>query len=478
MAKSSTPCIPVILSGGMGTRLWPLSRGNFPKQFLRLAHPSFSLFQQTLQRVGDRTQFAAPLIICNEEHRFLVAEQLREIGVEDATILLEPNSKNTAPALACAAYFLQEQHREATLLILPSDHIIADDAAFLAAVKSARSLNHLTTFGITPTHAETGYGYIQKGTALTSGFAVQQFVEKPDAATAAAYLASGDYCWNSGMFCFALSLCLEELEKHQPALSAIAKKAAEQRRESEDFIRLPADIFTKLPSISIDYALMEKTSHAAVIPLDCGWTDAGSFDALWQIAAKDSAQNVIHGNTHLHDSNACFVHAAEGMMIATLGVENLIIIATPDAVMVADKSRAQEVKRLVDALKPEHHSQVECHTKVARPWGSYERIDCGKGYLVKRIVVKPEGKLSLQIHQHRAEHWVVVSGKARVTKGEEQHILTANQSIYIPQNTPHRLENASAEPLEIIEVQSGELLSEDDIIRLEDTYGRATNSNG
>lgn len=478
MAKASAPCIPVILSGGMGTRLWPLSRGNFPKQFLRLAHPSFSLFQQTIQRVNDRTQFAAPLIICNEEHRFLVAEQLREIGVEDATILLEPISKNTAPALACAAYFLQEQYREATLLILPSDHIIADDAAFLSAVQSARSLNHLTTFGITPTHAETGYGYIQKGTALDAGFAVQQFVEKPDAATAAAYLASGDYCWNSGAFCFPLSLCLQELQQHQPALSAIAKQAAEQRRESEDFIRLPADIFAKLPSISIDYALMEKTAHAAMIPLDCSWTDAGSFDALWQVAQKDSAQNVIHGDTHLHDSSACFVHAAEGMMLATLGVENLIIIATPDAVMVADKSRAQEVKHLVDALKPTHHSQVECHTQVARPWGSYERIDSGKGYLVKRIVVKTEGKLSLQIHQHRAEHWVVVSGKARVTKGEEQHILTANQSIYIPQNTPHRLENASAEPLEIIEVQSGELLSEDDIIRLEDTYGRATNSNG
>lgn len=479
MSKDHAICVPVILSGGMGTRLWPMSRGNYPKQFLNLNRPEFSLIQETALRVADRAHFTAPVIVCNEEHRFLVAEKMHELGIKDAAVILEPIGRNTAPALAVAAHYIRDRFGEkALMLVLPSDHIITDTRAFLEGVQKAcdtASQGYLTTFGIAPHTPETGFGYIKRGKAIgkSGGFTVERFVEKPDAKTARQYLASGDYAWNSGMFCFSVDTYLGELKQHQPKMAALAESAASGRSENEDFIRLNTEAFSHIKGNSIDYAVMEPTTKAAVIPLDCGWTDAGSFDALWEMKPKDIHNNVVTGETYLLDTKGCYINCNDGVQVAALGVENLVIISTKDCIMVADKSRAQEVKDLVDTIKKRNVNLIENHRQVARPWGTYDSIDQGQRYQVKRIVVKPGGQISLQLHYHRAEHWIVVTGTAIVTHGDTKEVLTENQSVYIPYGTVHRLENPGKIPLELIEVQSGAYLGEDDIVRFEDTYGRA-----
>jgi mannose-1-phosphate guanylyltransferase/mannose-6-phosphate isomerase len=480
MSKDRTVCVPVILSGGMGTRLWPMSRGSHPKQFLNLNNPALSLIQETALRVADRSHFAAPVIVCNEQHRFLVAEKMQELGIKDAAIMLEPIGRNTAPALTAAAHYVRDHYGEnALMLVLPSDHIITNNAAFLKGVSHAcetASQGYLTTFGITPHAPETGYGYIKYGKAIgkSGSYQVAAFVEKPDAKTAKQYLASGEYVWNSGMFCFPVGLFLSEITALQPQMSALAEQAAIGREEGADFVRLSADAFSRIKSDSIDYALMERTQKAAVLPMDCGWSDAGSFDALWDVKPKDENDNVVSGETYLQDTRGCFITCNDGVQVATLGVENLVIISTKDCIMVADKSRAQEVKDLVDAIKLRNVNLIENHRQISRPWGNYDSIDNGARYQVKRIVVKPGAKLSLQMHYHRAEHWIVVSGTAIVTYGETKEVLTENQSVYIPYGTVHRLENPGKIPLELIEVQSGSYLGEDDIVRFEDTYGRSS----
>jgi mannose-1-phosphate guanylyltransferase/mannose-6-phosphate isomerase len=471
-------CVPVILSGGMGTRLWPMSRGNHPKQFLNLASPDLSLIQQTLQRVANRQQFTAPVIVCNEQHRFLVAENVQNIGITDAAIMLEPVGRNTAPAVAAVAHYIRAHYGDqALMLVLPSDHIITHDGAFLKAVNEAchtATAGYVATFGITPHLPETGYGYIKYGKAITKGksFKVERFVEKPDLKTAKQYLASGDYVWNSGMFCFAAGVFLAELEAYQPEMAALCEKAAAGREEGRDFIRLHEKSFAKIKGDSIDYAVMEHTKQAAVIPVECGWTDAGAFDALWEIHEKDSKGNVVSGETYLLDTQECYISCNEGVQVATLGVKNLVIVSTKDCVMIADKSRAQDVKTLVEQIRLKNPSLIDQHRQVSRPWGHYDSIDNGKRYQVKRIVVKPGARLSLQMHYHRAEHWVVVSGTALVTRDDKQELLTENQSVYIPCGAKHRLENLGKIPLELIEVQAGSYLGEDDIVRYEDTYGR------
>jgi mannose-1-phosphate guanylyltransferase/mannose-6-phosphate isomerase len=452
--------VPVILSGGMGTRLWPLSRGNYPKQFLNLSNPDFSLIQETVRRVSDDTKFAPPVIVCNHEHRFLVAEKLREIGVSNAAIILEPAARNTAPAVALAAHYIEKHYDDGIMLVLPSDHIITDAQAFLnGAEKAAQAAreNYLVTFGITPTAPDTGYGYIKTGKPIAKKevFKVEQFVEKPDAKTAEQYLKSGEYVWNSGMFCFKAELFLNELKEHQPEMAKYVEQAANAMEEEADFVRVHAGSFTYVIGESIDYAVMEKTKQAAVVPMECGWTDAGSWDALWKIAPKDEKGNVLNGEADLLDAENCYINCNDGVRI-----------------MVADKSRSQEVKDLVAKVKQNNPQLVENYRQVYRPWGFYDSIDAGQRHQVKRIVVKPGAKLSLQMHYHRAEHWIVVSGTAIVTRDDKIEVVTENQSVYIPYGSTHRLENPGKIALELIEVQSGSYLGEDDIVRFEDNYGR------
>ncbi|OLU26366.1 mannose-1-phosphate guanylyltransferase/mannose-6-phosphate isomerase [Pseudomonas sp. PA15(2017)] len=466
--------IPVILSGGNGSRLWPLSRQLNPKQFLPIADDSLSMLQATIRRL-EGLKVSQPCLICNEEHRFLAAEQLRTLGIDNASILLEPVGRNTAPAVALAAIKALEKEHDPVLLILAADHLIKDVDAFHRAVETAlpfAQAGKLVTFGIVPTHAETGYGYLQKGAAAgDGGFTVAKFVEKPDSETAERYLASGEHFWNSGMFMFRASRYLEELQRWQPEILEACRRATAQSEEDMHFVRIGKEAFAACPEDSIDYAVMEKTEDAVMVPLDAGWSDIGSWSALWDVSDKDEQGNVHKGDVLSHDSQNNYVHA-DYRLVTTVGVEDLIIVETKDTVMVAHKDKAQEVKRIVEQLKREERCEHLNNREVYRPWGMYDSIDNGARYQVKRITVKPGAKLSVQMHHHRAEHWIVVSGTAQVTNGDETYMVTENQSTYIPIGQIHALENPGMIPLELIEVQSGTYLGEDDIIRFSDNYGR------
>jgi mannose-1-phosphate guanylyltransferase/mannose-6-phosphate isomerase len=465
---------PVILSGCSGTRLWPLSRAGYPKQFLPLFGDQ-SLFQATLQRAAGLSSVGSPLVVCSEEHRFLIAEQAREVGLPLSAILLEPVPRNTAPAIALAALQIVTADPEGVLLVLPSDHLIGDVTAFHNAVTAALPLaesGHLVTFGIVPTGPETGYGYIQLGRALSpEGHLVDRFVEKPDLETAMRYIAEGRYLWNSGMFLFKAARYIEELSEHAPEILAACRIALEKGRSDLDFCRVDATAFSACPSDSIDYAVMEKTDRAAVISLDADWSDVGAWPAVWQAQDKDTAGNAGRGDRLIEDGRNNYVHA-EHRLVSLLGVEDLVVIETADAVMVTSKTRAQDVKQLVDRLKAVKRTEATQHRQVYRPWGSYDSIDSGPRFQVKRITVKPGQRLSLQLHHHRAEHWIVVSGTARVRINDDERLLAENESVYIPIGVKHWLENPGKVNLELIEVQTGGYLGEDDIVRFEDWYGR------
>jgi len=466
---------PVILSGGVGSRLWPLSREYYPKQLLALVGQQ-TLLQNTVTRLEGLANQSAPLMVCNENHRFLVAEQLRNIGVSAAHIILEPIGRNTAPATAVAALTALSHDPEALLLVLPADHLIADAAVFREAVTAGIPLaqaNYLVTFGIVPNCPETGYGYINAIDSIekTAALSVKRFVEKPDLNTAQQYIDSGEYYWNSGMFLFKASQYVKELETYAPAIMKACRESINNASEDQDFLRLDAEVFKSCPSDSIDYAVMENTHAAVVIPLDAGWNDVGAWSSLWEVSEQDSEGNVTLGDVLSEKVRDCYLRA-EHRLLAAIGVENLIIVETADAVLVAHKDHVQDVKQIVSRLKANARCEAELHRKVYRPWGSYEGIDAEARFQVKRITVNPGGSLSLQMHYHRSEHWVVVKGTARITKGDEIFILTENQSTYISLGVKHRLENPGKLPLEIIEVQSGSYLGEDDIVRFEDVYGR------
>ena len=465
------PIVPVILSGGSGTRLWPLSREAYPKQFLPLVGED-TMLQATWKRVASIAG-KAPIVVANQEHRFMAAEQLRECNVQPQALILEPIGRNTAPAIAIAALQVLAGDEDALLLVLPSDHVVRDQKAFHLAVTEAATAaetGKLVTFGIVPTAPETGYGYI-KATSGEGARAVDRFVEKPDLATAESYVASGEYFWNSGMFLFKASRYLQELEKLQPAILAACRNALGKATRDNDFVRLDADAFAASPNDSIDYAVMEKTSDAAVVPLDAGWNDVGSWSALWEVSDKDADGNACHGDVIALDCHNSYAYGTR--LIAMVGLEDVVVVETDDAVFVGHKDRVQDVKTIVTQIKQDGRSEAAAHRKVYRPWGAYDSIDNGERFQVKRITVKPGATLSLQMHHHRAEHWIVVSGTAEVTRGDEVILLTENQSTYIPLGVTHRLKNPGKLPLELIEVQSGSYLGEDDIVRFEDQYGRA-----
>jgi mannose-1-phosphate guanylyltransferase/mannose-6-phosphate isomerase len=465
--------IHVILSGGSGTRLWPLSREGHPKQFLALAG-EHSMLQATWLRVADLGGEGAPLVVTNEDHRFMVAEQLRQAGCRPAAIILEPVGRNTAPAIAVAALQAIAGDDDPLLLVLPSDHAIADETAFRAAVRAAMPAaadGALVTFGIVPSAPETGYGYI-KAASGDGVRAVERFVEKPDLANAERYVASGDYLWNSGMFLFRASRYLQELERHRPDILAACRMAVASAQRDADFLRLDRAAFIACPSDSIDYAVMEKTDAARVLAVDAGWNDVGSWAALWDVAEHDGDGNASHGDVLALDCRDTYAWT-ERRLLALIGLDNVVVVDTDDALLVARKDCVQQVKDVVARLKGDARREAVLHRKVYRPWGAYDSIDMAERFQVKRITVKPGAALSLQMHHHRAEHWIVVSGAARVTRGEDVFILAENESTYIPVGTKHRLENPGKVPLELIEVQSGSYLGEDDIVRFEDVYGRS-----
>lgn len=466
--------IPVILAGGSGTRLWPLSRQLYPKQFLALFGEK-TMLQQTIERLYGLV-YDAPILICNEEHRFLAAEQLRQIGIDNATILLEPFPKNTAPAIALAAFAALKMNEEALILVLPADHLVTNIEAFHEAVKHAKSAatdSYLVTFGIVPRKPETGYGYIRRGKQVKEAvFCVDDFVEKPDEATAQRYLEGGDYYWNSGMFLFKAKAYLDELAQFEPEMLGSCQKALAEGKKDLDFFRIDPEAFASCPANSIDYAVMEKTKKAVVVPLDAGWSDIGSWVSLLEICDKDESGNNIKGDVVALDVKNSLIRS-ENRLVAVLGVENLIIVETKDAVMVVHKDKVQDIKSLVERLDKSGRNEHVNHREVFRPWGSYDSLEKGPRFQVKRIVVKPGEETSLQIHYHRAEHWIVVKGTAKVTIDGKTILLTENESTFIPIGKSHAIANPGKIPLELIEVQSGSYLGEDDIVRIEDKYGRS-----
>jgi mannose-1-phosphate guanylyltransferase/mannose-6-phosphate isomerase len=471
--------IPVILSGGSGTRLWPLSRELYPKQLLPLVGKG-TMLQETLARLSGVNDVGAPIVVCNEQHRFLVAEQLRDAGINSSSILLEPVGRNTAPAIAIAAMAAatsntgSKEKSDAILLVLPADHVIQNPRAFQAAVEIGRKAaaeGKLVTFGVVPNKPETGYGYIRRESGTGPVFGIAQFVEKPDLPTATRYVESKDYFWNSGMFMFSATKVLDEVRALAPAIYDACAQAFTTAKRDLDFIRLPVKEFGASPSDSFDYAVMEKTHHGVVVPLDAGWSDVGSWSALHEAIPSDAQGNVSLGDVLAEDSHGCYLQSTS-RLVATVGLQNHVVVETKDAVLVAPKDRVQDVKQLVAQLKKQGRYETSLHREVFRPWGSYDSIDSGDRFQVKRLMVKPGACMSLQLHHHRAEHWIVVSGTARITRGEETFLLEENQSTYIPLGTRHRIENPGKIPLHIIEVQSGGYLGEDDIVRFEDRYGR------
>lgn len=461
--------VPVILAGGSGSRLWPMSRSVYPKQFLPLVSGR-TLFQETILRAQSIPESVAPLILCHHEHRFLVAEQLKQIGVTDAVIILEPVAKNTAPAAVIAALFYLHHPDNPELLVLPADHIFQDNKSFIDAVNSAKQFadaDWLVTFGVDPEYPETGYGYIK----VNDAFKVEKFVEKPDLATAESYLASKKYYWNSGIFMFRSASFIDEVQKFSPDILKVCQQALNAATKDLDFIRLNKNIMETCPSNSIDYAIMEHTQRAMLVPLKAGWSDAGSWTSLWDFQKQDQNGCVVQGDVITENVRDCYLRA-ESRLLAAIGVSDHIVIETADAVLVAHKDFSQSVKTIVDQLKQRKRIEAEAHRKVYRPWGCYEIIDSGERFQVKRITVNPGSSLSMQLHHHRSEHWVVISGTAEVIRGQEMFNINPNQSTYIPQGVKHRLINSGQIPLEIIEVQSGDYLSEDDIVRFEDVYGR------
>ncbi|MGI9319336.1 MAG: mannose-1-phosphate guanylyltransferase/mannose-6-phosphate isomerase [bacterium] len=469
--------VPVILSGGSGTRLWPLSRSMRPKQFINLIGEE-SLFQQTLMRLADIDCITDPIVVCNDEHRFLVAEQLQALGIENRTIILEPVGRNTGPAIAVAAEQLNHNvdPQEDLMLVLPADHRISNIQAFIEAVDLARDAageNTLITFGITPDRPATGYGYIKTAEKQSEAAAapVEKFVEKPDLANAEAYLADGNYYWNSGMFMFTPRTCLEEFNRHCPNISAHTSAALAAATEDLDFLRLDKTAYEQCPNISVDYAVLEHSQNVKVIPLDAGWSDVGSWTSLWESGDKDSHDNVTRGDVLIESVTNSYIHS-ENKLITALGVDDLIIVETHDGLLVASKQQDQNIKTVVERLKQLGRPEVELHRKAFRPWGNYDCLDDGERFQVKRILVKSGEQISMQKHFHRAEHWIVVSGTAEVTCGDKTFMLSENEAAYIPLGEKHRLKNPGKVPLEIIEVQSGTYLGEDDIVRYDDEYGR------
>ena len=471
-----TRIVPAVMCGGTGSRLWPMSRALYPKQLLPLTGER-TMLQETVGRVSDASRFAPPILICNDEHRFLIAAQMQEVEAAHGGILLEPEGRNTAPAVALAAFHAMKDDPDAMLLVLAADHRIGKREAFLSAVGAAAEAarqGYLVTFGIEPDHPSTGYGYIKIGDrGVSEGVReIAWFVEKPDAEKARAFLAEGGYRWNSGMFLFSAARYLEELERHAPDILAACRRAMEGAREDLDFVRPDREAFLACRSESIDYAVMEKSTSAAVAPCDLGWSDIGSWGQLWEVGEKDADGNVAHGDVLLEDVRGSYVRS-EDRLVAVLGMEDVVVVSTADAVLVAPKGRSQEVKAIVDRLKDEGRDEHETHVRVYRPWGFYEGIHLGDRHQVKHIRVDPGSVLSLQKHFHRAEHWVVVRGTALVTRDEDELLVTENESVYLPLGCVHRLKNPGKVPLSIVEVQTGSYLGEDDIVRLEDVYNRA-----
>jgi mannose-1-phosphate guanylyltransferase/mannose-6-phosphate isomerase len=485
MANTTVVIVPVILAGGMGTRLWPLSREHYPKQLMPVTGGEHSLLQLTAMRLSGIPDASRPIVVCNEDHRFMVAAQLQLDSLRPSVILLEPIGRNTAPAAAVAAFEASKDGSDRVLLVMPSDHIVQDHEAFRSAVELGRGLassGHIVTFGIKPDRAATGYGYIKIGPAMDGDnpqaedgggvYRIDEFVEKPDQERASHYLAARNYVWNSGMFMFKSSVYLKELERLSPKMFEACREAYEKARHDLDFLRLDTRSFTSCPSDSIDYAVMERTSTGAVVPIDVGWSDVGSWSSLHELRDRDNQGNVLVGDVVAEDVRNCYLHSTN-RLVAALGIDNQVVVETKDAILVAATDRVQDIKLLVSKLRDENREEAVAHCKVYRPWGHYECIDGGDRFHVKRLTVNPGASLSLQLHYHRAEHWVVVKGTARITAGEKVSLLSEDQSTYIPWGTKHRLENPGKIPLELIEIQTGSYLGEDDIKRLEDNYGRS-----